>query len=121
METIVDPALKEGKTVISDRTWYSTVAYGEALGVDPVWLTAANSHFRKPDAVLFLLPSLDVCMERLGRRDESDAFENRLLQEKVHAAYHRMAQEDPSIPVIDTNGEKAAISGIIWEKVRGIL
>src|SRR4030043_67748 len=42
LEKLIVPALKEGKTVISDRYFFSTFAYGAADGLDLEWLIKLN-------------------------------------------------------------------------------
>ena len=55
---IIDPALAEGKIVISDRYYYSSVAYQGALGLDPDRILAQNEVMAvRPDmAVILTLP-----------------------------------------------------------------
>jgi dTMP kinase len=115
------PALEAGKIVISDRYALSTVAYGEALGLDPEWLLVLNNKFIQPHLHLLLLPPLSVALERVSRRKETDSMERQELQERVHAAYARLADGDPAINVIDTDGEKDVAAGRILELVRAAL
>ena len=115
VEQEILPALAAGKTVVCDRYAASTVAYGEALGVDPVWLGELNNKFVRPNRSIFLLPPLEICLERLGRRDAADAYENEELQRKVHAAYRRLAAENPDIAVIDSAGSIEETAERIWE------
>lgn len=116
---VIFPALAAGKDIICDRYTYSTIAYGEAAGLDAQWLAGIQSPFPVPTCTIFALPSIDVCFERLARRESRDMFEKRDLQERVHASYHRMAKHDSSINVIDTAGEKAVSAEKIWQIVRG--
>lgn len=120
VQEVIQPALAAGKWVICDRYASSTVAYGEALGIDPTWLANVNAVFPKPDLELFLLPPLDIAMERLERRDVKDIFEKRELQEKVHRAYARIAKEHPAIHLCDSAGEKDATAEAIWRSVQAL-
>lgn len=110
---VITPALERGDIVISDRYTYSTIVYGDALGLDGAWLESINAHFPSPDLTIFTLPPLDVCMARLGNRDENDAFEGQELQQKVHAAYARFAARHDDIHIIDTSGSKKESSDAI--------
>ncbi len=121
LQKVIEPALQEGKFVISDRYTLSTIAYGETFGVDRAWLKSVNEGFRKPDLTILALPPISVCIERLNRREKRDIFEKEELQQKIHAAYKTLATEDPSIQVVDTSGEKAVGAGVIWELVHGML
>jgi dTMP kinase len=109
--------LNDDKVVICDRYWYSTVAYGIALGLDSDWLKNMNKIFIQPDHVFFTLPPYDVCKERLGRRRESDMLEEDDLQTKVYAAYEALAKDDSSIAVINTSGDKEEVSDKILAHV----
>ncbi|MFH1841540.1 MAG: dTMP kinase, partial [Candidatus Nealsonbacteria bacterium] len=42
LDNLIIPSLKEGKTVISDRYFFSTIAFGASDGVDRNWLIEAN-------------------------------------------------------------------------------
>lgn len=113
VEDVIRPALGRGETVISDRYSASTVAYGAALGLDADWLRSVNTFFIQPSHHLFLLPPLDVCMQRMQKRGETDAFEKRDLQELVHAAYRQIAASDAGIHIVDSSGEKDLVSQAI--------
>ena len=69
--------LAEGKTVISDRYYYSTFAY-QGHETDLSW--AMNMHFncpeiRKPDLVLFLTMEPEKCVARIRANRPDDAIE----------------------------------------------
>ncbi|MDD4318913.1 MAG: dTMP kinase [Candidatus Peribacteraceae bacterium] len=118
VERVIRPALLEGTVVVSDRYSLSTVAYGTVQGLDQQWLKDANKGFPQPDCVILTLPTLDVCLERLGRREERDIFEQKEVQEKLHDVYLDLAAHDPSLAVIDTDGEKQAVADDVWEAVQ---
>lgn len=119
VEHVIEPALRDDKTVVSDRYWYSTIAYAEAQGLHTTPLLELNKKFVQPSAVIFTLPPLSVCMERMQKRGQKDLFEYEELQQKVHEAYHRLAKNNPSIHVVDTSVSKDeaahAISNIIQQ------
>ena len=121
IERVIKPAIERGEDVISDRYSLSTLAYGEASGVDRNWLAQINDHFLKPDLTFLLLPPLSVCMERLSRRSTADMFEKEEFQKKVHASYHSILKDNPGIHMIDSSGEKEATADLIWEIISGTL
>jgi dTMP kinase len=110
----VMPALKRGEVVISDRYTLSTLAYGEASGIDRAWLTQVNAKFPKPDFTFLLLPPFEKCMERLARREEKDLFEKEEFQKKVHASYKHILNEHSELIKIDSSGEKADTAALIF-------
>lgn len=117
LANVIEPALAAGKVVICDRYVSSTIAYGEAMGLDPAWLVDVNKKFIRPNALLFLLAPVDVCATRLGHRSALDQLEGRDLQERVHASYARMAREDDRIVTIDTSGPQEEVT----EQIRILL
>jgi len=105
VDTVIEPALKEGKIIIAERYSISTVFYGEALGLDAKWLEEANAKFRKPDLLIVTLPQFDIAIERINRRKEKDIMEEKVeLQRRIHASYRKYADEHPESPLVDTSG-----------------
>lgn len=95
---IVGPALADGKTVVSDRCVYSSLAYqgaGRGLGVEAVrMVNEAGLQGVWPDTVVLLR----VSPERgLAREDEADRISvaGLDLQERVAAAYESLAAAEP--------------------------
>lgn len=116
VQEVIEPALKNDQIVISDRYALSTFVYGKALGLDEEWLKDLNRTFPKPDLTIVTLPPLEVCLERLGKRDTQDHFENALFQKRIYQEYR--AIEDPSTIFADTSGDKDEVAGLIWNKVQ---
>ena len=117
VEKVIQPALDEGKIVITDRYVPSTLVYGEAAGVSPISLKRWNEGFPKPDITFILMPSFDVCAERLGDREENDEFEKEAFQRKVYEGYEKYAALHPEIKVVDTSGEKEEVKDEVWSFV----
>ena len=98
VERVIKPALEDGKVVVSDRYLDSSLAYqGEARGLGVEEVARLNRFATKglePD-ITFLL-DLDPA-DAAARGGESDRFEDegRELQERVRAAYDRLARENP--------------------------
>lgn len=95
---VVGPALTDGKTVVSDRCVYSSLAYqgaGRGLGIDEVrTVNEAGLGGVWPDTVVLL--ALDP--ERgLAREDESDriSVEGLDLQRRVADSYVALAEAEP--------------------------
>lgn len=115
---LIEPALLKGTTVISDRYFHSTIAYGLALGLTRPQLDEMNKKFIRPDCTLFLLPPFAVLQDRMKRRDHTDALERTELQRKVYDAYTLLAEEDPAIHIIDTSDSLEEVAEKIYAIVR---
>ncbi len=70
------PALKDGKVVIMDRYYYSTVAYQGALGLDVERIKMLNKQFPKPDLVIILDVSPETALKRIKAKRKPDRFED---------------------------------------------
>lgn len=114
---IIEPALREGKTVICDRYALSTIVYGAASGLDRQWLKQVNAAFREPDITILTLPPIEVCMERLHRRSELDALEaSELFQRRVYEEY--ATTRDPNIVLVDTSGNARHVAEFLWNQLK---
>lgn len=83
--------LDGGLILICDRYRASSVAYGEAFGLDAAWLADMQKYLPDPD-ITFLL---DIAPETSARRKTSDRdrFERDLvLLSRVRDSYHRQAR-----------------------------
>jgi dTMP kinase len=84
--------LAAGRVVICDRYLASSVAYGEAQGLDPHWLTATQAYLPQPDATILLdiAPEVAAARKAKGR----DKFESDLpMLGRVRASYLRQAAD----------------------------
>ena len=86
-------ALARGAVIVCDRYMASIVAYGEAQGLDPTWLTETQQFLPQPDLtiVLDIDPATAVRRKSAGR----DKYERDLaLLSRVRSSYHRQAALD---------------------------
>lgn len=98
LKSVVLPNLEKGITVISERYYYSTIAYQSVLyGVDPGWIREMNRFARKPDLVIYL----DISPEESIRRAKTtDRHENIGFQRKIKKAFGEIIQKEGFV-VID--------------------
>jgi len=95
--------LAAGRVVICDRYTASSVAYGEAQGLDPEWLFDAQRYLPPPalTVMIDIAPSTAVGRKQANR----DRFEQDLqMLERVRVSYRRQAA-GPGWVAID--GERA--------------
>lgn len=86
----LDAWLAAGDLVVCDRYRASSVAYGEAQGLDPAWLEEIQRHLPVPTITVLLdiAPETAVTRKAAGR----DRYERDLaLLSRVRASYRRQA------------------------------
>jgi dTMP kinase len=107
--------LDGGLVLVADRYVASSVAYGEAQGLDPAWLTDIQKYL--PPAMLTVM--LDIAPETSVRRKavDRDRYERDLaLQQRVRESYRRQAADGGWI-VIDGERSQEAIAGDVLTAV----
>jgi dTMP kinase len=99
----IEPALKMGKTVISDRYILSSLAYG-AVDLDLNFLKQINSGFRKPDLTIIIDTKPETCLERIkSSRFGVELFEEKKKLEEIRRNYLSLKSHFPNTAVIDGN------------------
>ena len=118
--------LDEGRTVICDRYYHSTVAYqtvylkGCSLGDNFDWLLEANLRISVPPDMTFLLVlDPEKAIERAGGRGDFSRFERLEFLKEVQETYERLAHQDKSIIKIDAEKTPEAIVESMLEHVEG--
>ena len=85
--------------VLSDRTFYSTLAYQGALFPPQARVTLRRLEEAvavPPDLVLWLDGPVELSLRRLGQRPGgADGIEKEHFQQKVRREYRRLARENP--------------------------
>lgn len=105
IEKEVIPLLKQGVTVITDRYFFSSVAFGSLGIADREWLQKINDRFILPDITFMLNVSPLICLQRINEsRFHLELFEEEENMEKIWRTYATLAQEFEDVYVI--NGEK---------------
>jgi len=99
------PALKEGKIVISDRYFLSTIAYG-MLEVEKEWLKSLNSRFLLPDLTIILDVNPETSLQRIKEsRFKFELFEEKERLEKIRKNFLELSKDYKNCVII--NGEKS--------------
>ena len=104
-----------GLILVCDRYAASSVAYGEAQGLDPAWLDDMQRFL--PGAALTIM--LDIAPETAVKRKsvDRDRYERDLaLQARVRESYRRQANENGWI-VIDGERPKDVIAEDVFDAV----
>jgi dTMP kinase len=107
--------LGAGDIVICDRYRASSVAYGEAHGLDVAWLTDIQRHL--PDPAITIV--LDIAPETAAKRKQAnrDRYERDLgLLARVRASYHRQAAQ-PHWALVDADRAKDEVAQAVEDLV----
>lgn len=91
IENVIKPAIESGKIVITDRYYYSTVAYQSVQGLSQKWLSEINSFAIEPDIVIALEIESKEALSRMNR-ETKEVFEYLDFQEKVQKELLGMAK-----------------------------
>ncbi|MEM4347759.1 MAG: dTMP kinase [Candidatus Altiarchaeota archaeon] len=116
LKKIIEPALKEGKIVISERYYYSTIAYQEAQGVSRQWLLELNKFVIMPDIAIVIDIDPKISSKRVKTQE---IFENEKFLANVRENYMKFDTE-----VIKIDGEQSKevvfseIKDIVLEKLK---
>jgi dTMP kinase len=108
-----------GLILVCDRYTASSIAYGEAQGLDPAWLDDVQRFL--PQAALTIM--LDIAPETAVKRKsvDRDRYERDLaLQQRVRESYRRQAAANGWI-VLDGERQKDAIAADVLKAVNGVV
>jgi dTMP kinase len=103
-----------GSIVVCDRYVASSVAYGEAHGLDPAWLLEIQKHLPQPDVTFLLDIAPDVSARR--KAHDRDKYERDLaLLGRVRESYLRLIGE--GWIRIDAEMDRSAVAAEIYAAV----
>ena len=126
IDTIVNPAIKEGKIVLCDRHTDSTVAYqgyGRGLNLEQIYmLNDIATAERKPDLTFVFDVDVETSMSRVG--NEKDRMENSGIEffNRVRNGYLKIAKNEPErVKVIDATKSIDKVFKQVTEIINKIL
>jgi dTMP kinase len=100
----IDPKIREGVHVVSDRYLLSSLAY-QSLECETEWVENLNREARPPELTLLLDLDPEISMKRVGSRYLwPELFEEMEIQKKIRKLYLKQVHElysEQSIIVID--------------------
>lgn len=127
LHSVIEPALAEGRCVVSDRYYDSTMAY-QAVGIPN------RSYFRQmiegfclsvirnrvPDLTILISIEPHVAMARIQAGSMFDRFDAQDAEffGKVHASYHSLAERYPE-RIVAVNGNQRAEA--LTEEIMGVI
>ena len=115
----IESWLAAGTMVVCDRYLASSIAYGDAQGVDRQWLTEIQRFLPQPSLTLFMDMAPEVSLTR--KKADRDKFERDLpLLGRVRASYQRQSGA-PGWVTIDAERDRDAVSADVITAVRSRL
>jgi len=125
IDTVIRPALDEGRLVISDRYADSRFAYQPVVldGVlpDPLqWLHRIHEGWSiRPDRTFLLVLPIEDAVSRLGPEKKREYFENAAILSRVQENYLNLAASDSArFVVVDALLEKEDVARFIADEIR---
>lgn len=104
--------LLDGDIVISDRYFYSSLAY-QAVECSYEYIKSINTHFRDADVIIYVDTPVEECMARIEKRgEEKELFEKEEYLRSVSENYKKAFSELPSSVKMITVDGRLSIDGI---------
>lgn len=123
IQKVIKPAQAEQRIIISDRYFYSSIAFGSSVEVPYEWLRDLYKDFLKPDLVFLLKVSPAECIRRIEKRMGSkELFEREESLKQIWKQYEKILAENPHFHLIDAeNQDKFTSANQILEIVKNNL
>jgi dTMP kinase len=129
VEAEIEPNLRDGVTVISDRYYHSSIAYQSATapeGADRAgevakWVREINRYARKPDLTIVLDIPPDVAARRRAERGKGqEIYDDFELQRELSRFYREIDAffPDERIVHVDSNASREEVAEQILAHVR---
>jgi dTMP kinase len=115
----IEALLAAGTVVVCDRYAASSIAYGEAQGLDGSWLAVVQRYLPKADLTIVL----DIAPETAARRKTAgrDRYERDLaLLARVRESYHSQARQDGWL-VLNGERDKGVVTTEVLTAARTLL
>ncbi|MBT8355340.1 MAG: dTMP kinase [Desulfofustis sp.] len=92
IDTLINPSLRAGKIVLSDRYFLSTAAYQGAAGCSPEAIIACHRFAPDPDLAIIIEVPPQLCIRRITekRGDQLNDFEQLESLKKVDSIFKQM-------------------------------
>ena len=126
--TEIEDRMAEGKTVISDRYYYASMAY-QGQGDNFEWVARMNldcPHVRKPDGAILLDMNPEDSMARIRENrssDELEIYETVAQQEKIRARFARVTEylkDRDLIITVNAAGTVEEVAARVWAAYEAI-
>ena len=124
LASVVEPALEEGKVVVSDRYVLSSLAY-QGMRMPLAWVETLNAAARPADLTLYLdVDPRTAARRRHGRGGTDELFDADEVQRAVARAYGRVVRKHARaqrVARVDGHASPDEVAREILAKVRTVL
>ena len=119
---IIEPQMREGKIVISDRYFYSCLANLRARGFkSDKWIYEIAEYVIKPDIAFFFDVPVETAVARVRERsEEKDRYIDMELQYRLRDEYIRICNKNGGV-LISTDKDKDESYAIVKNAVKEVL
>ena len=115
----IEQALAAGTVVVCDRYLASSVAYGEAFGLDGGWLAEIQRYLPQPDLTVLL--DIDPQVSASRKTTDRDKYERDLsLLSRVRESYLRQASA-PRWRHLDAGRDRDVVAADVYAAVSPLL
>lgn len=118
--TVIEPALKQGRWVVCDRYWGSTVAYGDSNLGRQFWLRVNKRIGIEPDLTFLVKVGVKTAIARMsGRGRGRTVFEKKKKLGQVNKVYDWLAKRfKRSWVKVDGERSRAVINKEMMAEIR---
>ncbi|HEY0714378.1 MAG TPA: dTMP kinase [Polyangia bacterium] len=117
----VEPALRGGQDVVSDRYLLSSLAY-QAEEADRGWVELLARGIRTPDLTILLdLPVATAAARRRAAGRITERYDDDQTQNRVATNYRQLAQTFAGVVVLDGSGDIDAVTRAISDTVAALI
>src|SRR5262249_22618984 len=118
---VIKPALDRGEHVVTDRYFYSSLAYqGYGRGLDLDELRSLSTFATAPEADLVILLTIPVAVRRERLHGDLDRIEagDDVFHERIEKGFLELAAADPKRwVVIVATGSVQDVADLVWTEV----
>jgi len=114
LKNVIEPALRNGHIVISDRYLHSTLAYQGALGLELDWIRDLNRFAIKPNLTILLDILPEFSLQRMKRK--KTVFEETNYLSKVRGIYLEFVIQGEMVKIDADRSKK-----VIYEEILALV
>jgi len=114
LKNVIEPALRNGHIVISDRYLHSTLAYQGALGLELDWIRELNRFAMKADLTILLDILPEFSLQRMKRK--KTVFEETDYLSKVRGIYLEFVKQGEMVKIDADRSKK-----VIYEEILALV